>query len=705
MFSSLKGKILFFITLIMGITALGIVFFTHRDVGHAMLESEKYAAQNVLDLVELNIVGGYNKLLSDKFDMIIGLNHRLKSIAAICVSVLQEYDLLSHKGSLSLEEAQKRTLEWMKSVSFQKGFVFAFDPNGRVLSHPDPRIQGSEISNLKDMKGRQIVKVMREDVLKFTGESAVFFWSDPGAEVPGKKLGYFIPFRKWHLTVCSVIDFDEIEAESKKKLEKMIEVLKKTFDKVRIGKTGYAFLFQGDGAILIPPRGKAAKDYEGLRNEGTGNLLLNDLRNAAMAKPRSMRYVEFTPQGTREIEAHVSYFKAFDWYIAVAVPVTEIAAPAKAVVTRQSIIIGLIFFGSIAAAYLLVSRTSRPLNLLASYAKNLPTMDFTTGREENSLIDDLPLKFKDEVGRLAESFVFMKSELKKNVQELIETTAAKERIKKEAAEASNRAKSEFLANMSHELRTPLNHIIGFTELVVDNHFGELNDQQREFLGDVLHSSKHLLSLINDILDLSKVEAGKLELHLSEVNLKELLSGSLNMVKEKTLKHGIQLNTAINGIPEMIRLDERKMKQILFNLLSNAVKFTPDGGKVVLGARIVKGVVRSGQRWDDLEGIKIFEHPVDGGAAEKGCVDSCIEFSVSDSGIGISKENQDRIFNAFEQVDGSTSRRYEGTGLGLSLTKKLVELHGGKIWVESAGDNMGSTFRFILPAYPAPEYED
>ena len=154
---------------------------------------------------------------------------------------------------------------------------------------------------------------------------------------------------------------------------------------------------------------------------------------------------------------------------------------------------------------------------------------------------------------------------------------------KERAESANLAKSEFLANMSHELRTPLNHIIGFTELVVDKTFGDLNEVQEEYLNDVHHSSKHLLSLINDILDLSKVETGKQELELTEVNLKEILENSLIMIKEKAMKHGIQLSTDIDGIPQTIEVDERKLKQIMYNLLSNAVKFTADGGKIHLDA--------------------------------------------------------------------------------------------------------------------------
>ncbi len=235
---------------------------------------------------------------------------------------------------------------------------------------------------------------------------------------------------------------------------------------------------------------------------------------------------------------------------------------------------------------------------------------------------------------------------------------------RDTAEAASRAKSDFLANMSHELRTPLNAIIGFTELILDLKFGDLNSLQEEYLGDVLQSARHLLSLINDILDLSKVEAGRLELELTEVDLQYVLLGSLVMIKERAMKHGIQLSTDLDLFPSTIIADERKLKQILYNLLSNAVKFTPDGGNVRLAARLTDQ----------------------------------IEITVADTGIGIRQEDMERIFNPFEQVDGSVSRKYVGTGLGLTLTRRLVELHGGKIWVESRGDGKGSTFHFTIPHY-------
>jgi signal transduction histidine kinase len=693
MFSSLNGKIIFFITLIVSITGIVIVFLTRRDMGHAMLEAQESSVQNVLELVELNIRGGYNKLLSEKFDMIIGLNSRLKDLAGICLTVVEKHADLSKTGALAEKEAQQRSLNWMRSAHFQKGNVFVFDKNAVVVAHPDAWIEGTSIASLKDIKGRYISKVMHEEVLKNSGESAVFYWEGLDQKTVSKKLGYFVPFRKWHWTLCAVIDFEQIEAESQKRLEDIVRVLRKTFDKFRIGKTGYAFLFDGKENMLILPPGQEKADYHSIRNKLTGNILIHDLMESAQEKENSIRYIESAAHRNQQIEAYVSYFKPFDWYITVAYPVEEIQQPAKDLVTRQSIIISLIFIGSIIAAFILVSKTSYPLKLLTSYAKDIPSIDFTAEEEEGSLIEELPIKFKDEVGRLAESFMFMRTELKKNVQKVFVT-----RLKKEAAETANRSKSEFLANMSHELRTPLNHIIGFSELILDKHFGDLNEIQERHVSRIHQSSEHLLALINDILDLSKVEAGKHKLELSAVNLKSLLENSLDMVKEKAIKHSIELSANADSIPELVKVDERKLRQIIYNLLSNAMKFTPDGGEVCLSARTVDHIERPGQRGGVSEHLKIIEDRVEGNCSELADVEceKWVEISISDTGIGIKHEDQDRIFNPFEQVDGSASRKYQGTGLGLSLSKKFVELHGGRIWAESAGEGQGSTFRFVIP---------
>ena len=229
-------------------------------------------------------------------------------------------------------------------------------------------------------------------------------------------------------------------------------------------------------------------------------------------------------------------------------------------------------------------------------------------------------------------------------------------------ELANKHKSEFLANMSHELRTPLNAIIGFSEVLLERMFGELNEKQDDYLKDIFSSGKHLLSLINDILDLSKIEAGRMELELGDFDAAQALGNAMVLVRERAQTHGIGLDLQVDPNIGEIRADERKFKQILLNLLSNAVKFTPDGGHIVLRAV-----------------------PVDGG----------IEVAVRDTGVGISKEDQLLVFDEFKQVGRHYTNKHEGTGLGLALTKRFVELHGGTLRVESE-PGVGSTFTFSLP---------
>lgn len=234
---------------------------------------------------------------------------------------------------------------------------------------------------------------------------------------------------------------------------------------------------------------------------------------------------------------------------------------------------------------------------------------------------------------------------------------------KAEAESANRAKSEFLANMSHELRTPLNSIIGFSEVLKNGMTGPLLPEQKEFVSTIYESGQHLLSLINDILDLSKVEAGKTEFDPSEFSIKDIVNISLVMFKERAFKHSIKVSVDIPDDIGTITADARKIKQVLLNLMSNAIKFTPDGGETGIKAAMTDNEVR---------------------------------VTVWDTGIGIKEEDMSRLFRPFEQLEKSLTKKYAGTGLGLALCKRFIEMHNGRIWAESELGK-GSRFTFTIPA--------
>ncbi len=235
-------------------------------------------------------------------------------------------------------------------------------------------------------------------------------------------------------------------------------------------------------------------------------------------------------------------------------------------------------------------------------------------------------------------------------------------------EKASRVKSEFLANMSHELRTPLNSILGFPEIILDEVFGKINEKQRKYLRNINMSGRHLLEIINDILDISKIEAGKMDVHCTLLPLKAVLLESITNLRPLADQKSLKIVTEVDERTTTVYADETRFKQIMYNLLSNAIKFTNEGGEIKIMASFY----------------------------EKGGGDDMVMIAVSDTGIGIKKEDQDQIFESFRQVDSSRTRKYQGTGLGLALCKKFVEIHGGKIWLESEAGK-GSTFYFTMPA--------
>ncbi len=308
--------------------------------------------------------------------------------------------------------------------------------------------------------------------------------------------------------------------------------------------------------------------------------------------------------------------------------------------TSRNLFVG-VGVGSIALAlflgFVLSWSLSGPIQRMEARVSEIASGDFSSHIEVPN---------RDELGVLADNLNRMNDELERLYGEL---------------ETVSRHKSEFLANMSHELRTPLNAIIGFSEVLHEQMFGELNEQQLGYVSDVLEAGRHLLSLINDILDLAKVEAGRMELELADVVLGDALRSGVTMHAERATRAGIELELTLDPRIVAIRADERKLRQVVFNLLSNAVKFTPPGGRIDVSAKQADGFV---------------------------------EVAVADTGSGIAPEDLELVFEEFQQA-GDSGKRTEGTGLGLPLSRRFVELHGGRLWAESV-PGRGSTFRFTLP---------
>ena len=347
---------------------------------------------------------------------------------------------------------------------------------------------------------------------------------------------------------------------------------------------------------------------------------------------------------------------ALGWQLVIEQPRSVALAPVYSTLVRTGVVILLAVAGAILAAMWVVGRVSQPIRELHQGSQALA---------EGRLSTRITIHTDDELEDLAAQFNVMAA----NLQELYRDMSGKIAERTRDLELANRHKSEFLTNMSHELRTPLNAIIGFSDVLREEMFGSLNERQREYAHDIHASGEHLLSLINDVLDLSKIEAGHMELNLSEVEMPELIRNTAAMMRERCTRGGLTLKLALEETPDTWVADARRVKQILLNLLGNAVKFTPQGGTIT---------IRAGTR--EGEGLWI---------------------EVSDTGVGIAPEHQAMVFEEFRQVGDDILRKSEGTGLGLPLVRRLVRLHGGDVTLHSVVGE-GATFRFNLPRLPDEE---
>lgn len=428
MFSTIKGKIIFFVILVMVICAVVNIYFIHRDVGDAMLIAQEKSAANILHSLDIIIKDDYHNLLSDKRTMTLLKRKQLSNAARMIESVFKGFSV-SFKNSVQEAKEVKQALSWLNSAPFEGLDYFIINKDSQILTGSDKTISTDVWKNLKDIKHQNLSEVMSFHKLKKQGDYTTFIFDTDNGE-KRSVLAHFLPLDQCQFTIATTIDISDIEAEAQAKQKKILESLTDFSKQLNITKNGFVYMFDSNDAILIPPPDHIENDIHQSVNLLTKNLVYDDIKAASGSDISELR-VLFSNDHKNQMIVYCYYFKPLKWYTTVFVPVNEINKPARTLVIRQSLIITTLFMAGLIVVILLVIRIAAPLNLLSSYAKKIPELDFTQPLAFETPIDDLPEKYKDEVGDLAKSFILMRHQLSKNILNLISITASRERIESE----------------------------------------------------------------------------------------------------------------------------------------------------------------------------------------------------------------------------------------------------------------------------------
>jgi sigma-B regulation protein RsbU (phosphoserine phosphatase) len=427
---SLQAKIIFLIIAIMFITAVIIVSISNKEIGNAMLDQQDRLSKHVLSLIDLNIKAGYNNLITDKIDSVSRYKQLLQSRTGQVLHIMDRQQQFVRQNVMSQGLAEQVVKDWViHATDRSHGTVFIADADLSIIAHPDPHFMAVDIGTFTDMKNNSIAQALDTEGAGLKPITTVINWRDDQHPL-SKYLVCIQKYPPWNRVVGTVINIDDIEIEAWTKLEEIVETLGESFTKIHVGKTGFAFLFDNSLKVLAMTDMGLSNAFQKSLNTRTGNLLLQDMVTQAIQLEGPLPYQSdlFEQQ---EMIAYTNFFKPLGWYIGVTVPVSEIKQPARDIVSKQTRLIGVILFCSIVFTAWVVSRISKPLNVLADRVKAFSSTDLTRDEKEDTYLQFLAQKYKDEVGRLADAFVYMKKQLKDNIRQLIETTAENERIEGE----------------------------------------------------------------------------------------------------------------------------------------------------------------------------------------------------------------------------------------------------------------------------------
>lgn len=430
MFGSLRIKIFLLVFVVLAIVAFAVMQFSRQDVEQAVLAAEERSARNVLELVTLNIKGSYQNLLREKMATVKRRKERVRELATLVIEGLNQFQQFAQAGHMDAESARQAAYQWLGQIQadISEKIMVVSDTN-RLLFHADQAQPGRDISALVDLKGRPLAKTVRDKAQSQGSIYVTYRWYHAPDQAV-MQFGYFTYFGPWNWTVGATALIGDVEQETQQRVRELVTVLRDHIPRIHIAQSGAVVIFSGEEEILVAPE-KYKSALPEARQPNTQRSLLKVFMEAARTKNGGPVLHTMGPSDRSQLESYVAYVKPLDWYVATIASREEIAEPANRLISRQGLIFTIVLAVGLVLAALLAGRIVRPLRRLTEHARQLPEQDFTAKAEGPSPVEDLPVRLRDEVGRLAQSFIYMESSLRENIRDLMKVSAAKQRLESE----------------------------------------------------------------------------------------------------------------------------------------------------------------------------------------------------------------------------------------------------------------------------------